>query len=100
MYCVWLLHSVLLSSVYASMHGCNYYVELTVLCGYMYIDVSVFVLSIPDRNRHVPDRSIPFPISRNIEFVFPSGFPVPATVPGHITQEREWLRCFPDRFQP
>jgi hypothetical protein len=59
-----------------------------------------FVLSIPDRNRHVPDRSIPFPISRNIEFVFPSGFPVPATVPGHIMQEREWLRCFPDRSRP
>ena len=78
------------------MHGCNYCVELTVLSGYMYIDVSVFVLSIPDRNRHVPDRSIPFPISRNIEFVFPSGFPVP----GHIMQEREWLRCFPDRSRP
>ena len=59
-----------------------------------------FVLSIPDRNRHVPDRSIPFPISRNIKFVFPSGFPVPATVPSHIMQEREWLRCFPDRSRP
>ena len=100
MYYVWLLHSVLLSSVYASMHGCNYCVELTVLSGYMYIDVPVFVLSIPDRNRHIPDQSIPFPISRNIEFVFPSGFPVPATVPGRIMQEREWLRCFPDRSRP
>jgi len=96
MYCVWLLHSVLLSSVYASMHGCNYCVELTVLSGYMYIDVPIFVLSIPDRNRHVPGWSIPSLISRNIEFVFPSGFPVP----GHIMLEREWLRCFPDRSRP
>ena len=96
----WFCVAFIVSSVYASMHGCNYCVELTVLSGYMYIDVSDFVLSIPDRNRHVPDRSISFPISRNIEFVFPSGFPVPATVPGHIMQEREWLRCFPDRSRP
>jgi hypothetical protein len=34
---------------------------------------SRFVFPIPDRNRNVPDRNISFPISRNIEFVFPSG---------------------------
>ena len=92
--------AVILCCFHPYMHGCYYCVELTVLSGYMYIDVPVFVLSIPDRNRHVPDRSIPFPISRNIEFVFPSDFPVPATVPGHIMQEQEWLRCFPDRSRP
>ena len=81
--------AIILCCFHPYMHGCNYCVELIVLSGYMYIDVPVFVLSIPDRNRHVPDRSIPFPISRNIEFVFPSGFSVPATVPGHIMQERE-----------
>jgi len=32
------------------MHGCNYCGELTILSGYMYIDVPVFVLSIPDHN--------------------------------------------------
>ena len=80
--------AVILCCFHLYMHGCNYCVELTVLSGYMYIDVSVFVLSIPDRNRHVSDQSIP------------SDFPVPATVPGHIMQEREWLWCFPDRFQP
>ena len=92
MYCVWLpclklwcgyvtYVAVILCCFHPYMHGCNYCVKLTVLSGYMYIDVSVFVLSIPDRNRHVPDRSIPFPISRNIEFVFPSGFPVPLPFP-------------------
>ena len=61
---------------------------------------SRFVLPLPDRNRHVPVRNIPFPISRNISFVFPSGLPVPVSVPGKKIQEREWLRHFPDRFHP
>ena len=52
------------------MYGCNYYVELNVLSGYMYC--YRFELPIPDRNRYVP-----FPTYRNIDFVFPSAFPVP-----------------------
>ena len=65
-----------------------------------YIDVFRFVLPLPDRNRHVPVRNIPFPISRNTGFVFPSGLPVPVPVPDQKIQEREWLRHFPDRFHP
>ena len=41
---------------------------------------SRFELSIPDRNRHAPDRLILFPISRNTDFVFPSDFFVPVSV--------------------
>ena len=60
---------------------------------------SRFELSIPDRNRHVPDRYVPFPISRNIAFVFPSAYPVP--VPGKKKkQEHEWFGCFPDHSRP
>jgi hypothetical protein len=36
-------------------------------------------------------------MSRNIEFVFPFGFPVPDPVPDKKIQLREWLRHFPDR---
>ena len=64
---------------------------------------SRFELSIPDRNRHAPDRLIPFPISRNTDFVFPSDFSVPVSVPDQKIQLREWLRSFPtvpDRFHP
>jgi hypothetical protein len=47
-----------------------------------------FVLSIPDRNRHVPDRNISFSISRNIEFVFrvalPLSYPFSNTRPGMV----------------
>ena len=60
---------------------------------------SRFELSIPDRNRHAPDRLIPFPISRNTDFVFPSDF----SVPDQEIQLRERLRVFPtvpDRFHP
>ena len=55
-----------------------------------------FEFSIPDRNRLIPDRIIPFPISRNIGFVFPSGVPVP----DKKIWLREWLRGFPDHSQP
>ena len=58
------------------------------------------MLPIPDRNQHIPDRNILFPIFRNIEFVFPSGLPVPAPVSGQKIQEQEWLEHFPDRFHP
>jgi hypothetical protein len=58
------------------------------------------VLPLPDRNRRIPVRNIPFPISRNTGFVFPSGLPVPVPVPGQKIQEQEWLRHFPDRSRP
>ena len=58
------------------------------------------MLPLPDRNRDVPVRNIPFPISRNTGFVFPSGLPVPVSVPDKKIQEREWLRHFPDRSRP
>ena len=61
---------------------------------------SRFELSILDRNRHAPDRLIPFPISRNTDFVFPSDFPVPVSVPDQKIQLRERLRGFPDRSRP
>lgn len=61
---------------------------------------SRFELSIPDRNRHAPDRLIPFPISRNTDFVFPSDFSVPVSVPDQKIQLRERLRGFPDRSRP
>ena len=38
-------------------------------------------LSILDCNRQVPNRYVPFPISHNIGFVFPSAFSVPVPVP-------------------
>jgi hypothetical protein len=57
--------------------GCKYYIEVVTCVG-----VPDLKLPIPDRNRHVPDRYVSLPISRNIAFVFPSGFPVPAPVPG------------------
>ena len=57
-------------------------------------------LPIPDRNRQVPDRYIPFLISRNIGFVFPSAFPVPAPVPDWKIQKQEWFRDFPDCSRP
>ena len=62
-----------------------------------WLDVfSRFELSIPDRNRHAPDRLISFPISRNTDFVFPSDFSVPVFVPDQKIQLRERLRDFPD----
>jgi len=80
------------------MYGCNYCAELNVLSGYMCC--SRFKLPLPDRNRRVPDRYVPFPISRNIAFVFPSAYPVPVPVSGKKKQEQEWFRCFPDRSRP
>ena len=79
------------------MYGCNYYVELNILSGYMYC--YRFELPLPDRNRYVPDRYIPFPISRNTAFVFPSAYPVP--VPGKKNRNRNGYGVFPtvpDRF--
>ena len=61
---------------------------------------SRFELSIPDRNRHAPDRLILFPISRNTNFVFPSDFSVPVSVPDQTIQLRERLRGFPNRSRP
>ena len=63
------------------MYGCNYCVELNVLSGYMYC--YRFELPIPDRNRYVP-----FPTYRNIDFVFPSAFPIPVPVPGKKYRNR------------
>ena len=80
------------------MYGCNYCVELNVLSGYMYC--YRFELPLPDRNRYIPDRYIPFPISRNTAFVFPSAYPVSVPVPDKKKQEQEWLGCFPDRSRP
>ena len=81
------------------MYGCNYCAELNIFSGYMCC--SRFKLPLPDRNRHVPDRYVPFPISRNIAFVFPSAYPVP--VPGKKNRNRNGLGVFPtvpDRFHP
>ena len=85
------------------MYGCNYYDELNVLSGYMCC--SRFKLPLPDRNRHVPDRYVPFPIPRNIAFVFPSDYPVPVPVPGKKKKtgtEMVWVffRPFPTVFIP
>jgi hypothetical protein len=55
---------------------------------------------IPDRNQLVPDHNIPFSLSRNIEFVFPSGLPAPILVPSQKIQVQEWLERFPDRLHP
>jgi hypothetical protein len=58
-------------------------------------------LPVPNRNRHVPDRNSVFPISCNIGFVFPSGFPTPApalaAILAHKIQLWGQLRCFPNR---
>ena len=83
--CIWIIH------------GCYCCIELTVSSGYIY-RCSRLVLPLPDRNRHVPVRNIPFPIFRNTGFVFPSDIPVP--VPGQKIQKREWLRHFSDRSRP
>ena len=85
--CIWIIH------------GCYCCIELTVSSGYIYRCFR-FVLPLPDRNRRVPVRNIPFPISRNTGFVFPSGLPVPVPVPDQKIREREWLRHFPDRSRP
>ena len=61
---------------------------------------SRFKLSLPDRNRHVPDRYVPFPISRNIGSVFPSVFPVSVSVPGKKSRNRNGLGVFPTVFNP
>jgi len=61
------------------MYGCNYCVELNILSGYMCC--SLFELPIPDCNRYVPDRYVLFPTYRNIDFVFPSAFPISVPVP-------------------
>jgi len=42
---------------------------------------SCFELSIPDRYRHIPDQNDSLLIYRVTDFVFPTGFPVPAPVP-------------------
>jgi hypothetical protein len=70
-------------------------VEVVISC----VDVLV-CLSTHDRYRHVPDRYIPLPISRNIEFVFPPGCSRPVPVPGKQKQEQERFVCFPDRSRP
>jgi hypothetical protein len=63
-----------------------------------------FEFSIPDRNRLIPDRIIPFPISRNIGFVFPSGVPVPISVPDKKNMVagmvKGFSRPFPTVFIP
>jgi hypothetical protein len=59
-----------------------------------------FVLSIPDRHRQVPDRNNPFPISRNIDFVFPSDLIALVPIPEKKIQEQERLEYFPDRSRP
>jgi hypothetical protein len=60
-----------------------------------------FVLSIPDRNRHVPNRNISFPISHNIEFIFrvalPLSYPFLNTRPGMV---RAFSRPFPIVYIP
>ena len=62
---------------------------------------SRFELLIPDRNWHAPDRLIPFLISRNTDFIFPSDFPVPASI---LDQENIVARMvkgfFSDRSRP
>jgi hypothetical protein len=63
-----------------------------------HVSMFPFCLSTPDRYGHIPDRHIPLPISRNIEFVFPSGCSRP--VPGKQKQEQEWFGCFRDRSRP
>jgi len=78
--------NILTSSLFAIvciwiMHGCYCCIELIVLSGYIY-QCFRFVLPLPDRNRRVPVRNIPFSISRNTGFVFPSGLPVPVSVLG------------------
>jgi len=40
-----------------------------------------FELSIPDRYRHIPDRNVSLLIYRVTDFIFPIGFPVPASIP-------------------
>src|SRR6185436_2743109 len=77
------------------MHSCNYFYRVKYL-KWLYV-FSHFELSIPDRNRHAPDRLIPFPISRNTDFVFPSDFSVPVSFPDQKIQLRKQLRSFPDR---
>jgi hypothetical protein len=57
-----------------------------------------FLLSTPDRNRHVPNRHIPLPITRNIEFVFPSGCSRP--VPNRSRNGLGVFLTVPDRFYP
>ena len=52
---------------------------------------------IPEHNQYVPDRNIPFSISYNIHFVFPSDFSIP--IPDQKIWLREWLMNFPDCFQ-
>ena len=79
-FCIWMMYSSYLC------------VELNVLIGYM-CQCSRFDLPIPDRNRHIPDRYVPFPIFRIIALVFPSAFPVP----GKKIKEQEQLGSFPER---
>ena len=70
---------------------------------WLHVSCSRLELPIPDRNRYVPDRYVPFPISRNIGSVFPSAFPVPVSVPGKKNRNMNGLGVFPtvpDRFQP
>ena len=55
---------------------------------------------IPDRNRHVPDRTLPFPIFCNTDFVFPFDIHVPDPVPGQKIWLREWFKGFSDRSRP
>jgi hypothetical protein len=60
------------------------------------------MLSIPDRNRRVPDRQVPFPISRNIEFIFLSGrFPLPFPTKNTRTEMvKVFSQPFPTVFIP
>ena len=59
---------------------------------------------IPDRNRHVPDRTIPFPISRNTDFVFPSDISIPDPVldKKNVVAGMVWgvFQLFPTVFNP
>jgi len=84
------------------MHSWNYLLQLNVSSGYMYIPV--FTSRFPIVIEHVPDRTLPFPISRNTDFVFPSDISVPDPV-----LDKKKCGCgnglgsfptVPDRFQP
>ena len=80
------------------MHSWNYLLELNVSSGYMYIPV--FTSRFPIVIEHVPDRTLPFPISRNTDFVFPSDISVPDPVLDQKMWLREWFGEFSNRSRP
>ena len=62
---------------------------------WLHVSCSRLELPIPDRNRYVPDRYVPFPISRNIISVFPSAFPIPVSISGKENRNMNGLGVFP-----